>query len=82
MIDESHVRELLDARDDDAALVLLEGRARVIDAAARADERYAGAAVLLTRGELVGRLGTAAPAEQDLRTLAQSLGDAVGKLGA
>ncbi len=31
MIDESHVRDLCDAANDDAALVLLEGRARVVE---------------------------------------------------
>ncbi|CAL9633777.1 hypothetical protein SUDANB21_06169 [Streptomyces sp. enrichment culture] len=31
MIDEGHVRELCDAANDEAALVLLEGRARVVD---------------------------------------------------
>lgn len=58
MIDETHVAELLAARDDDAGLILLGGRAQVVDAASLTQEDRAGAAVLLTRAELVDRLGT------------------------
>ncbi|MEU6810927.1 hypothetical protein ABZ920_18460 [Streptomyces sp. NPDC046831] len=82
MIDETHVAELLAAPDDDAALILLEGRAQVVDAASLAGEDCAGAAVLLTRAELAERLGTATPAEHEVRLLARTLGDTAGKLGA
>ncbi|MFD4990233.1 hypothetical protein [Streptomyces sp. NPDC058374] len=81
MIDEALVRELLDAADDDSALVLLEGRARVAGQAALHGDDLRGAAVVLTRAELVDRLGTAYPAPQDLTLVAASLDDAVGKLG-
>ncbi|WP_250292198.1 hypothetical protein [Streptomyces atroolivaceus] len=81
MIDEALVRELLDAADDDSALVLLEGRARVAGQAALRGDDLRGAAVVLTRAELVDRLGTAYPAPQDLTLMAASLDDAVGKLG-
>ncbi|MFH9137646.1 hypothetical protein [Streptomyces sp. NPDC017524] len=81
VIDETLVRELLDAADEDFALVLLEGRARVAGQAALAGDDLRGAAVVLTRAELVDRLGTAYPAERELTLMATSLDDAVGKLG-
>ncbi|MEU0306486.1 hypothetical protein [Streptomyces cyaneofuscatus] len=81
MIDEALVRELLDAADDDSALILLEGRARVAGRVALDGDDLRGATVLLTRAELVDRLGTAYPAPQDLTLVATSLDDAVGKLG-
>ncbi|MEU0340499.1 hypothetical protein ABZ092_16460 [Streptomyces bobili] len=81
-IDDSLVRELLNAPADDTVLVLLEGRAQVVDRAALDNERYHGAAVLMSRAEVVERLGTSSPADDDVRRLAASLQDAVDKLGA
>ncbi|MDH6223311.1 MULTISPECIES: hypothetical protein [Streptomyces] len=82
LIDETLVKELLDRPADDAALVLLEGTAQVADRAAlEGDSHFRGAAVLLTRGELVERLGGSSPAEEDLTRVAASLSDSVGKLG-
>ncbi|MFH9607133.1 hypothetical protein [Streptomyces sp. NPDC017448] len=81
VIDEALVRELLDAADDDSALILLEGRARVAGRSALDGADLRGAAVVLTRAELVDRLGTACPAPEDLALVATSLDDAVGKLG-
>ncbi|MGW0927337.1 hypothetical protein [Streptomyces sp. NPDC002644] len=82
VIDETLVKELLDARGDDSALVLLEGTAQVVDGPAREGDAFRGAAVVLTRGELVERLGGASPAEEDLRRVAAALSDSIGKLGA
>ncbi|WP_069741309.1 hypothetical protein [Streptomyces sp. EN23] len=81
MIDEALVRELLDAADDDSALVLVEGRARVAGQDALSGGDLRGGAVVLTRAELVDRLGTSSPAPQDLTLMAAALDDAVGKLG-
>ncbi|MFD5200556.1 hypothetical protein ACFWM7_10480 [Streptomyces sp. NPDC058375] len=81
MIDETLVRELLDAADDDSALVLLEGRARVAGQDALKGDELRGAAMVLTRAELVDRLGTSYPAPQDLTLMAAALDDAVSKLG-
>ncbi|MEU0116215.1 hypothetical protein ABZ137_21500 [Streptomyces bobili] len=81
-IDDSLVRELLNAPADDTVLVLLEGRAQVVDRAALDNERYHGAAVLMSRAEVVERLGTSSPADDDVTRLAASLQDAVDKLGA
>ncbi|MDN3293959.1 hypothetical protein QWM81_07845 [Streptomyces ficellus] len=82
MIDQSHVRDLLAMPDDDAALVLMEGRAHVVDPPRLASEAYRGAAVLLTRGDLVGRLGTASPQDHQVRELAATLRTMAGELGA
>ncbi|PAM97196.1 hypothetical protein CJI59_35890 [Streptomyces sp. Alain-F2R5] len=81
-IDEVLIRELLDAPSDDTHLVLLEGRAQVVEQAALNSEQYQGAAVLISRAELVDRLGTPSPAEEDVTRLSASLQDAVDKLGA
>jgi hypothetical protein len=81
VIDEAVVQELLDATEDDAALVLLEGRAQVVDRTAL-DNAAHGAAVLLSRAELMDRLGTPSPAREDVARVTASLRDAVGKLGA
>lgn len=81
-IDESLVRELLDAPSDDTVVVLLKGRAQVVGQAALDSEQYHGAAVLISRAELVERLGTPSPAEEDVTRLSASLQDAVDRLGA
>jgi hypothetical protein len=81
MISESHVRELLGAQDD-TALVLLEGRAEVVDAASLDSDDYRGAAVLLTRGDLAGRLGTPTPSEREIQELAATLDTMASQTGA
>ncbi|MER7489140.1 hypothetical protein ABTY20_25175 [Streptomyces sp. NPDC126497] len=81
MIDEAHVRELRDATNDGAALVLLEGRARVVDSPSGEEGGPEGALVVISKRELSDRLG-AAPTGRELRELAQTLTDTVGKLGA
>ncbi|MCZ9350981.1 hypothetical protein NGM36_14410 [Streptomyces mutabilis] len=81
-IDGALVRELLDAPSGDTVLVLLEGRAQVVEQAALNSEQCHGAAVLISRAELVERLGTTAPTEEDVTRLSASLQDAVDKLGA
>ncbi|MDG9687164.1 hypothetical protein QC334_31290 [Streptomyces sp. DH18] len=80
MIDEGLVRELLDAADEDSALVLLEGRARVAGGSDLDGDDFSGAAVVLTRAELVDRLGTSYPAPQDVTLMTSALDDAVGKI--
>ncbi|NWF29579.1 hypothetical protein HW130_25555 [Streptomyces sp. PKU-EA00015] len=82
MIDEAVVQELLDATEDDAALVLLEGTAQVVNRTALDSDAFHGAAVLLSRAELVDLLGTSSPAQEDVARVTASLRDTVGKLGA
>ncbi|MFF8382885.1 hypothetical protein [Streptomyces kanasensis] len=82
MIDEKHVRELLERPDDEAALVLLEGRAQVVGPADLTSAPYRGAAVLLTRADLVDRLGGDSPSEDEARAVASALRTATRDLGA
>ncbi|MFC8706673.1 hypothetical protein ACFUIV_31430 [Streptomyces anulatus] len=82
IIDEELVRELLDTADDDSAMVLVKGHARVAGLADLDSDDLRGAAVVLTRAELVDRLGTSYPTPQDLTSMVASLDDAAGKLGA
>jgi hypothetical protein len=82
VIDEALVRELLDSTEDDAALVVLAGKGRVAGPAELDSDAFRGAAVLVSRAELVDRLGTSSPAQDEVARLAASLRDAVGKLGA
>ncbi|MGW6463590.1 hypothetical protein [Streptomyces rubiginosohelvolus] len=82
MIDEALIRQLLDAADDDSAIVLLEGRAHVAGRADLDSDNLRGAPVVLTRAELVDRLGTSYPTQQALTSMVASLDETVGKLGA
>ncbi|MFF3974943.1 hypothetical protein ACFYZ6_34525 [Streptomyces rubiginosohelvolus] len=82
MIDEALIRQQLDAADDDSAMVLLEGRARVAGRADLDSDDLRDAAVVLTRAELVDRLGTSYPTQQALTSMVASLEETVGKLGA
>ncbi|MCH5677234.1 hypothetical protein [Streptomyces gilvus] len=77
-----HVRELLAAREDSATLVLLEGRARVIAAAERNTDWYAGAVEVMSGAELADRIGTDSPSERELDVLAGTLNTMVAHLGA
>ncbi|MEV2255460.1 hypothetical protein AB0I94_33670 [Streptomyces sp. NPDC050147] len=82
MIDEALVRELLYTADDDAVLVLVEGQARVVSHTVRGSTEADGAAVLISRTELVEQLGTDAPNAESVARAAATLRDAADKLGA
>jgi hypothetical protein len=77
-----HVRELLAAREDSATLVLLEGRAKVIAAAERNTDLYAGAVDVMSGAELARRIGTDPPSDRELDMLAGTLNTMVAQLGA
>ncbi|MGW8066541.1 hypothetical protein ACVV2G_30715 [Streptomyces ziwulingensis] len=81
-IDEPLLRKLLEAPEDDTVLLLVEGRAQVVEQSALDSDQWRGAAVLVSRAEVVERLGTPSPTDEDVTRLAASLQDAVGKLGA
>lgn len=55
-IDSDVVRRLVDA-DDDAVLVLLEGRALVIGAGQMDDDAYRGALQVISRTDFLRRVG-------------------------
>jgi hypothetical protein len=76
-----HVRELLAAREDSATLVLLEGRAKVIAAAERSTDWYAGAVDVMSGEELARRIGTDSPSDRELDMMAGTLNTMVAQLG-
>ncbi|MET9908700.1 hypothetical protein ABZZ74_18110 [Streptomyces sp. NPDC006476] len=76
------MRELLAAREDSATLVLLEGPAKVIAAAERSTDWYAGAVDVMSGEELARRIGTDSPSDRELDVLASTLNTMVAQLGA
>ncbi|MHC3467771.1 hypothetical protein ACYF6T_03565 [Streptomyces sp. 7R007] len=77
-----HVRQLLAPGGGSATLVVLEGRAEVIDAGELDSDRYAGAVDVVSGEELARRAGSDLPAGQDLDALTGVLNTMVAKLGA
>ncbi|MGV0716120.1 hypothetical protein ABQE93_12020 [Mycolicibacterium sp. XJ662] len=74
------VRRLLQADGDHVILVLVEGRAEVIGAGQLASEKYRGALEVVSREDLVARIG-ADPSERELTEQATILDAAVSELG-
>jgi hypothetical protein len=74
------LRRLLDAGPD-AQLVVQEGRALVLTAAELDDERHRGALAVVSRDELLDRIGDADPSDERLAELAASLDSAVATMG-
>jgi len=74
------VRLLLQSDEPDSVLVLVEGRTEVIGAGRLASEQYRGALEVVSRDDLVKRLGDA-PSEHDLAEQAALLDSAISELG-
>ena len=74
------VRRLLDA-DGDATLVVIEGRAEVVDADQLGSDEYRGALEVTTRDELVKQTGGAELSDRELAEQADNLNVAVDDLG-
>jgi delta 1-pyrroline-5-carboxylate dehydrogenase len=74
------VRRLLQTDVPDSVLVLLEGRTEVVGASQLASEQYRGALEVVSRDDLVKRLGDA-PSEHDLAEQAALLDTAISELG-
>ncbi|MGE2688487.1 hypothetical protein [Mycolicibacterium pulveris] len=74
------VRGLLQTDADNAILVLVEGRTEVIGAGQLASEKYRGALEVVSREDLVARIGTE-PSERELTEQATILDAAVSELG-
>jgi Cytochrome P450 len=74
------VRTLL-ATDPDAVLVIVEGRAAVISSKDVESPRYRGALQVVTRDELVDRVGDAELSARELGELAADLDTAVSEMG-
>lgn len=80
MISTDDVRRLLQSDDKDAVLVLVEGRTEVIGAGQLASEPYRGALEVISRDDLVNRVGQD-PSEHELAEQAAILDAAVSELG-
>ena len=77
----SDVRKLLEHEDDEAALVLIEGRVEVRTPAELDSADYVGAMPIVTRGQLVEQAGTAELSDRELAEHAETLDAAVRNLG-
>ncbi len=75
------VRRLLQSDEPDSVLVLVEGRTEVIGAGRLASEQYRGALEVVSRDDLVKRLGDA-PSEHDLAEQAALLDSAISEIEA
>jgi hypothetical protein len=74
------VRRLLNSDEKDAVLVVIEGRAEVIGAGGLASEEYRGALEVITREDLIGRVG-AEPSEHELAEQSAQLDSAISEMG-
>lgn len=81
MISPDDLRRLLRADEKDAILVLVEGRIEVIGAGKLASEPYRGALEIVSRDELIRRVGEA-PSDHELTEQAVALDTAITELGA
>lgn len=79
-ISNNDVRQLLDAKARDAVLVLVEGRTEVIGAGQLASEEYRGALEVISRDDLVDRIGDE-PSEHMVAEQSALLDAAVSELG-
>ena len=81
MITAENVRQLL-ASETDAVLILVEGRIHVVDPAALDTDEYRGALQVITRDELIERVGSEPLSDHELVEQADVLDMTVAELGA
>lgn len=75
------VRRLLASHEQDAALVVVEGRAAVVTPEDLNSAEYRGALQVATRQELVQRIGRAELSDRELAEQAEDLDTSVRNLG-
>lgn len=78
-ISSQDLRRLLDG-DEGSALVLVEGRVEVITADQKSDDAFRGALEVISRSELLDRIGSRS-SEDRLEAQAAALDTAVNELG-
>jgi hypothetical protein len=81
MITADNVRQLL-ASDADTVLILVEGRIHVVDPAALDTDEFRGALQVITRDELIERVGSEQLSEHELVEQADVLDMTIAELGA
>ena len=74
------VRRLFRSDEADSVLVLVEGRTEVVGASRLASEEYRGALEVISRDDLVSRIGDD-PSDHELAEQAALLDSAVNELG-
>ena len=74
------VRQLLES-DDDAVLVLIEGRAEVVRGDEVDDDAHRGALEVISRADLIERTGSAELSDHELEEQAGTLDATVSELG-
>jgi hypothetical protein len=82
MITPEHVEALLASDADTPALVVTAGSAAVVPRSALDSDQYRGAMEVISREDLVSRLGTDVPSRSELEEVSARLDSAVTRLGA
>ncbi|MFI8193633.1 hypothetical protein ACIF8T_33475 [Streptomyces sp. NPDC085946] len=82
MITAEHIRDLLESDADDPRLVVVSGAAAVVPAAELETDRYRGAMEVVSRRDLLARLGTGEASRPDPAEIAARLDATVTRLGA
>ncbi|MFV2121620.1 hypothetical protein ACE14D_25560 [Streptomyces sp. Act-28] len=82
MITPERVEDLLESDAEEPILVVVAGTAVVVPAAALGTDRYRGAVEVVSRRDLVARLGTDTASRRDLEETAARLDATVAQLGA
>ncbi|SEH64408.1 hypothetical protein SAMN04489835_2389 [Mycolicibacterium rutilum] len=80
MISADDVRVLMGSEEKNAVLVVIEGRVEVIGAGRLASPDYRGALEVVSREDLVGRIGES-PSDREIEEQAAQLDTAVTELG-
>ncbi|OBB39801.1 hypothetical protein [Mycobacterium sp. 852002-51961_SCH5331710] len=80
MISTEDVRALLQSEEKNAVLVVVEGRVDVIGAGRLASAEYRGALEVVSREDLVNRIGET-PSDREIEEQAAQLDTAVTELG-
>ncbi|GFG65239.1 hypothetical protein MKUB_27290 [Mycobacterium kubicae] len=80
-VEAQDVRRLLDSAEDDAVLVLIEGRTEVLTPAQLESDDYRGAMQIATRQDVLARVGGTELSERELAEQAEDLDTAVRNLG-
>ncbi|MFE9773361.1 hypothetical protein ACFYOV_17090 [Streptomyces sp. NPDC005931] len=82
MITPEHMEALLTSDADAPTLILVAGSGVVVPGSALDSDRYRGALEIISRDDLVDRLGTDQPSRHELEEIAARLDATVTRLGA
>ncbi|OBJ53108.1 hypothetical protein [Mycobacterium sp. 1423905.2] len=80
-VEAEDVRRLLDSSDEDAVLILIEGRTEVVTPDQLESDDYRGALQIATRQDVVERAGGTDLSDREFAEQAEDLDTAVRNLG-